>query len=85
MASGHCRNEPLGNIREPECLVVKRPGKPDTGNPFVRFDEERGGRVELTTTVGLTRFLPLRLLYHPGGTAEPGVVPGIFSCPVMEY
>src|SRR5580700_132468 len=23
----------------PECLAMKRPGKPDTGNPFVRFDE----------------------------------------------
>jgi len=30
-------------------------GKPDTGNPFVRFDEERSGSVELTTTAGLIR------------------------------
>jgi len=43
---------------------MKRPGKPDTGNPFVRFDEERGDSVELTTTAGLIRPLPLRLLYH---------------------
>lgn len=46
-----------------ECLVMKRPGKPDTGNPFVRFDEERGGSTELTTTVCSIRHLPLRLLY----------------------
>ena len=42
---------------------MKRLGKPDTGNPFVRFDEERSGSVELTTTVGSIRLLPLRLLY----------------------
>jgi len=24
--------------------AMKRLGKPDTGNPFVRFDEGRGGR-----------------------------------------
>ena len=38
-------------------------GKPDTGNPSVRFDEERSGSVELTTMVGSIRPLPLRLLY----------------------
>ena len=43
---------------------MKRLGKPDTGNPFVRFDEERSGSVELTTTVGSIRLLPLRLLYR---------------------
>src|SRR5665213_983625 len=64
MASGLCRNELRGNIREPECLAMKRPGKPDTGNPFVRFDEERGGSAGLTTTVGSTRPLPLCLLYR---------------------
>ena len=66
MAFGRCRNTPRGSIREqpPECLAMKRPGKPDTGNPFVRFDEERSGSAGLTTTVGLIRRLPLRLLYH---------------------
>src|SRR5208282_1234243 len=48
----------------PECLAMKRPGKPDTGNPFVRFDEERSGSAELTTTVSSIRLLPLRLLYR---------------------
>ena len=49
--------------RRTECNAMKRPGKPDTGNPFVRFDEGRGGNEGLTTTVGLTRLFPLRLLY----------------------
>ena len=44
---------------------MKRPGKPDTGNPFVRFDEGRSGDAELTTTVCLICHSPLRLLYHP--------------------
>jgi hypothetical protein len=43
---------------------MKRPGKPDTGNPSVRFDEERSGGAELTTTVGSIRLKPLRLLYR---------------------
>ncbi len=47
-----------------ECLALKRPGKPDTGNPFVRFDEGRSGNTGLTTTVGSTRHFPLRLLYR---------------------
>jgi hypothetical protein len=47
-----------------ECNAMKRPGKPDTGNPFVRFDEERSGSAELTTTVGSIRLRPLRLLYR---------------------
>src|SRR5271165_1442899 len=56
------------SVREPtECLAMKRPGKPDTGNPFVRFDEERSGSAELTTTVGSTRLLLLRLLYRRAG------------------
>jgi len=44
---------------------MKRLGKPDTGNPFVRFDEGRGDSAELTTTASSIRLLPLRLLY-PG-------------------
>ena len=53
------------SVREQaECWRMKRPGKPDTGNPFVRFDEERSGSAELTTTVGPTRLLPLRLRYQ---------------------
>ena len=50
-----------------------RLGKPDTGNPFVRFDEERSGSAKLTTTVGSIRLLPLRLLYaaaREGGCAR---------------
>jgi hypothetical protein len=47
-----------------ECLAIKRPGKPDTGNPFVRVDEEGSGSAELTTAVCLTRLLLLRLLYR---------------------
>jgi hypothetical protein len=43
--------------------AMKRHGKPDTGNPFVRFDEGRSGSVGLTTAVSLNRLLPLRLLY----------------------
>jgi len=47
-----------------ECWVMKRPGKPDTGNPFVRFDEGRSGSAALTTAVSSIRLLPLRLLYR---------------------
>ena len=43
--------------------TMKRLGKPDTGNPFVRFDEGRSGSAELTTAVRSIRLLPLRLLY----------------------
>jgi hypothetical protein len=35
-------------------LAKKRPGKPDTGKPSVRFDEGWSGLVELTTAVGST-------------------------------
>ena len=54
-----------GRIRErANCmLAMKRLGKPDTGNPFVRFDEGRSGSAALTTTVSSFRLLPLRLLY----------------------
>jgi hypothetical protein len=41
---------------------MKRLGKPDTGNPFVQFDEGRRGSAELTTAVSSTRLLPLRRL-----------------------
>jgi hypothetical protein len=53
--------------------AMKRPGKPDTGNPFVRFDEGRGWiRRELTTTVRLIPFSHLRLLYlRSAGSGEP--------------
>jgi len=40
-----------------------RLGKPDTVNPFVRFDEGRSGNVALTTTVSSSLLFPLRLLY----------------------
>src|SRR5437667_8953698 len=53
--------------RMTECNTMKRPGKPDTGNPFVRFDEGRGGDTELTTAVCLICHSPLRLLYRSGG------------------
>jgi len=56
-----------------ECNAMKRPGKPDTGNPFVRFDEGRSGDAGLTTTVGLICHPPLRLLYEAareGGCAR---------------
>jgi hypothetical protein len=43
---------------------MKRPGKPDTGNPFVRFDEGRSDEAALTTTVGLNGQPPFRLLYR---------------------
>ena len=49
--------------------TMKRLGKPDTGNPFVRFDEGRSVSAELTTAVSSTRLLPLRLLYEDGGRA----------------
>ncbi len=55
---------------QPECLAMKRPGKPDTGNPFVRFDEERSGSAKLTTTVGSIRLLPFRLLYQKRADSE---------------
>src|SRR5437016_11407091 len=66
MACGLCRNELRGNIRERvhRMPAMKQPGKPDTGNPFVRFDEERSGNAEPTTTVSSIRPLPLRLLYR---------------------
>ena len=41
-----------------------RPGEPDTGNPYVRFDEGRSGNAEPTTSVGSIRLFPLRLLYY---------------------
>src|ERR1041385_7459299 len=47
-----------------ECAATKRLGKPDTGNPFVRFDEGRSGDAGPTTAVGSTCLSPLRLLYH---------------------
>src|SRR6184192_128490 len=50
--------------RMTECNAMKRPGKPDTGNPFVRFDEGRSGDAELTNTVCLICPSPLRLLYR---------------------
>ena len=40
-----------------------RPGEPDTGNLYVRFDEGRSGNAELTASVGSIRLFPLRLLY----------------------
>ena len=49
--------------RMTECNAMKRPGKPDTGNPFVRFDEGRSGDAELTNTVCLICPSLLRLLY----------------------
>ena len=52
------------SVREQaECWRMKRPGKPDTGNPFVRFDEGRSGSAALTSAVSSIRLLPLRLLY----------------------
>jgi hypothetical protein len=33
------RTRRLENSESNECPVMKRPGKPNTGNPFVRFDE----------------------------------------------
>jgi hypothetical protein len=50
--------------------TMKRLGKPDTGNPFVRFDEGRSGSAELTTAVRSIRLLPLRLLYLSPGAAD---------------
>lgn len=41
-----------------------RPGEPDTGNPYVRFDEGRSGNAEPTTSVGSIRLFSLRLLYY---------------------
>jgi hypothetical protein len=74
MACGRYRHGWPANRKEnAECLAIKRPGKPDTGNPFVRFDEERSGSAKLTTTVCLTRLLLLRLLYaaaREGGCAR---------------
>jgi hypothetical protein len=49
--------------RRTECLGMKRPGKPDTGNPFVRFDEGRSDHATLTATVSSSRLPSLRLLY----------------------
>ena len=46
-----------------ECTAMKRPGKPDTGNPFVRFDEGRGGRRETDNYGRFNSPTPLRLLY----------------------
>jgi hypothetical protein len=43
---------------------MKRPGKPDTGNPFVRFDEGRGGSKETDNYGRFNSSKPLRLLYH---------------------
>lgn len=43
--------------------AMKRLGKPDTGNPFVRFDEGRVWIRELTTSVGSIPPIQTRLLY----------------------
>jgi hypothetical protein len=47
-----------------ECLAMKRPGKPDTGNPSVRFDVGRSDIAARTTAVSSIRLPSLRLLYH---------------------
>jgi len=47
-----------------ECTAMKRPGKPDTGNPFVRFDEGRGGGKETDNYGRFNSSKPLRLLYR---------------------
>jgi uncharacterized delta-60 repeat protein len=44
---------------------MKRLGKPDTGNPFVRFDEGRRGSAALTSAVSLIR--PFRFAYSNSG------------------
>ena len=52
-----------------------RPGEPDTGNPYVRFDEGRSGNAEPTTSVGSIRLYPLRLLYSDHlAKSNPGPV-----------
>jgi hypothetical protein len=51
------------NWRSIAAMRLNRPGEPDTGNPYVRFDEGRSGNAVLTTTVGSIRLSPLRLLY----------------------
>ena len=45
-----------------------RPGEPDTGKPYVRFDEGRSGNAALTTAVSSIRHSPLRLLYAAAST-----------------
>src|SRR5438552_18481577 len=59
--------------RMTECNAMKRPGKPATGNPFVRFDEGRSGDTGLTTMVCLICYSPLRLLYPsaPRSSSQP--------------
>jgi hypothetical protein len=47
-----------------ECFTMKRPGKPDTGNPFVRFDEGRSDRRETDHCGRLNSPTSLRLLYR---------------------
>ena len=46
--------------------VMKRLGKPDTGNPSVRFDEGSEPERELTISVGLTSQPGSGLLYLRG-------------------
>lgn len=48
-------------------LTMKRLGKPDTGNPSVRFDEGSELERELTIPVGLNSTSSSGLLYHSGG------------------
>ena len=62
---GHCRSGPVGHSLggELKAMRLNRPGEPDTGNPYVRFDEGRSGNAEPTTSVGSIRLFPLRLLY----------------------
>lgn len=52
--------------------AMKRLGKPDTGNPFVRFDEGRVWIRELTTSVGSIPPIQTRLLYR-GPDSSPSV------------
>jgi hypothetical protein len=51
-------------------MRLNRPGEPDTGNPYVRFDEGRSENAEPTTSVGSIRLFPLRLLYLVHGAGQ---------------
>lgn len=64
-AGGRCRQRRRGSILErPECLVMKRPGKPDTGNPFVRLDEGVKWHSETDNFGQFNPPVPLRLPYR---------------------
>src|SRR5204863_8745385 len=83
---GRCQSGQVGHSLGGgfEAMRPNRPGEPDTGNPYVRFDEGRSGNAEPTTSVGSIRLFPLRLLYFRSLQRADGLHVLICSTPFGE-